>query len=200
VFDGLRQLEFAPDTRLYTSPNMHLSITYYTGLPVQSIAPVRKDFLDAYPGPIVILDLIDMPNVRRSRLSELARDVGINPTDGQLDEWRTRLDARLYLETIRPLVASTDPPPLVPQFLEPALDRMRQLLASPILLAEQDALLVRRQPVAMYRQWWQTFFYRFVDPKSRMGEHANCAQRQKQADVKLFDDYWAAYLIPPLQD
>jgi hypothetical protein len=200
VFDGLRQQTFAPDTRMYTSPNLHLSITYYTGLPVQSIAPVRKDFLNDYPGPIVILEPINMPRLRRERVEELAREVGIHASGGQLGEWRARLDARLYLETVRPRVASTDPPPLVPRFLEPALDRMRQLLASPRTLPDQDALLVRRQPVAMHRQWWQTFFYRFVDPKSRMGEHANYAQRERQAHVKFFSYYWAAHLIPPLQD
>ena len=43
-------------TKLYAFPNSHLLLTYYLGLPVQSIAPVRKSFLDEYPGDIILLE------------------------------------------------------------------------------------------------------------------------------------------------
>jgi len=45
-----------PASRLYAAPNQHLVLTFYTGWPVQSIAPVRKEFLDRYPGPVILLD------------------------------------------------------------------------------------------------------------------------------------------------
>ena len=46
----------APGTRLYAFPNSHLLLTYYLGLPVQSIAPIRASFLEHYPGDIILLE------------------------------------------------------------------------------------------------------------------------------------------------
>ena len=45
-----------PGTKLYATPNDHLVMTYYTGLPFQSIAAVRRSFLDSYPGDVIILE------------------------------------------------------------------------------------------------------------------------------------------------
>ena len=47
----------APGTRLYAFPNSHLLLTYYLGLPVQSIAPVRTAFLEHYPGDVILLEI-----------------------------------------------------------------------------------------------------------------------------------------------
>ena len=49
------------ETRVYALPYDHLSLTFYTGLPVQSVAPVRKSFFDAYEGDILILDRVPTP-------------------------------------------------------------------------------------------------------------------------------------------
>ena len=46
----------APGTRLYAFPNSHLLLTYYLGLPVQSIAPIPASFLEHYPGDIILLE------------------------------------------------------------------------------------------------------------------------------------------------
>jgi hypothetical protein len=46
----------AGDTKLYCTPNDQLSLAYLCGLPVQSVAPVRKRFFDTYPGPILLID------------------------------------------------------------------------------------------------------------------------------------------------
>jgi hypothetical protein len=45
-----------PGTRVYAWPNENLLLTYVSGLPVQSIAPVRKTFLDNYPGDIIFVE------------------------------------------------------------------------------------------------------------------------------------------------
>src|SRR5439155_11128272 len=54
--ERLRAMTFTPDTRFYCTPNDQLTLTFLSGLPVQSIAPVRKSFLDTYPGPMLIID------------------------------------------------------------------------------------------------------------------------------------------------
>ena len=52
----LDRQEFPSTTRFYASPNEHLTLAFYTGRPFQSIAPVRKSFLNTYPGDIVYVE------------------------------------------------------------------------------------------------------------------------------------------------
>jgi hypothetical protein len=56
VIDWLCAMPLQQDTKLYAAPNSHLIWTVYTGLPVQSILPVRKQFLNNYRGEIVYID------------------------------------------------------------------------------------------------------------------------------------------------
>jgi hypothetical protein len=56
VIESLRQFDLRPGTRLYATPNDHLRLTFYMGIPIQSVAPVRKSFLDHYAGELVILE------------------------------------------------------------------------------------------------------------------------------------------------
>src|SRR5260370_40915476 len=52
----LDRQEIRSTTKLYASPNEHLTLTFYTGRPFQSIAPVRTCFLDTYRCDIVYVE------------------------------------------------------------------------------------------------------------------------------------------------
>jgi len=56
VVDAASRWTLAPGTKVYTWPNENLLLTYLTGLPVQSVAPVRKAFLDEYPGDLIFVE------------------------------------------------------------------------------------------------------------------------------------------------
>ena len=43
-------------TKIYAWPDENLLLTYVSGLPVQSVAPVRKTFLDQYPGDVIFVE------------------------------------------------------------------------------------------------------------------------------------------------
>ena len=59
VHDRLALLrDFRPGTRLYATPNKHLVFAVYTGMPVQSVAPVRKCFLDAYDRDVFLIECV----------------------------------------------------------------------------------------------------------------------------------------------
>ena len=45
--------------------------------------------------------------------------------------------------------------------------------------------------------WWQVFFYRFVSPETRGGEHLNYAARARSAEARLLPAEWVAYVCPP---
>jgi hypothetical protein len=53
---GTIRQESQPGTRFYGTPNDHLILTYYSGVPVQSIAPIRKEFFETYTGRIVLFE------------------------------------------------------------------------------------------------------------------------------------------------
>jgi hypothetical protein len=56
--EAFRHLDVEAGTRIYALPFENLALTFAAGLPVQSIAPVRKSFLDDYAGRILIIDPI----------------------------------------------------------------------------------------------------------------------------------------------
>ena len=43
--------------RIYATSNDHLTLTYYGGIPVQSITPIRPGYIEAYPGEVWICQL-----------------------------------------------------------------------------------------------------------------------------------------------
>jgi hypothetical protein len=62
-------------TKIYALPLDNLALTFAAGLPVQSIAPVRKSFLDQYPGRVLIIDSVP-------RAEPQARSVRTATNDG----------------------------------------------------------------------------------------------------------------------
>ena len=74
---ALRTLRIEPDTKIYCTPNDQLTLTYLSGLPVQSIAPVRRTFLNTYPGPVLIIDsAVPLELVLPEELIEIAAEAG----------------------------------------------------------------------------------------------------------------------------
>ncbi|MEX0654677.1 MAG: hypothetical protein WD534_00790 [Phycisphaeraceae bacterium] len=179
---------FAPGTRLYGTPNRHLAITYYTGLPVQSVAPVRKTFLDRYEQPIVFIDVLDYaPLLPTHDVRERARRLGM-----PLYQTQARQQV-LHLAT-QPMVAEVDEragavevepvlAPLLPfvEQLRPEMHRKWERQKRRDANRYSRILVFRGYTVTNHEQWWQTFFYRFVDPESRRGENLNITDRLRDA-------------------
>ena len=53
---GVRSWVLGPGGRIFASPNEHLILTYYTGRPIQSVAPLRKEWLDRFAGDLVVIE------------------------------------------------------------------------------------------------------------------------------------------------
>ena len=52
----VRSWRLGEAARVYALPNVHLVLTYYTGVPVQSVSAVRREWLDAFDRDLVIVD------------------------------------------------------------------------------------------------------------------------------------------------
>ena len=48
--------------------------------------------------------------------------------------------------------------------------------------------------------WWQTFFYRFVDPDQRRHENVNYHRRLRSATATILPTAWVIYHAPAQAD
>jgi len=184
------ELPIAKQARFYASPNDHLTLTFYTGLPFQSLAPIRKTFLDTYPGDVVIVEKVatlihDDDPIGLSGLRERAARAGVSVTEAELHALVRTLGNRVARERLDKRVASLVPPlaPL-PQFVADAVAEQYELevVHTARWWRNWHALpMFRGYHVSFPEDWWTVFFYRFVDPDSRRGEKLNCADRLKTA-------------------
>ncbi len=197
----LDQHPMTPATRVYSSPNDHLTLSFYTGLPVQSIAPVRRDFLSRYPGEILLLERKQPPADVTSALGwpRIQTALHVGEAEARRLSWLLSThDLRQSLSSGARIVE----PPLgpVPDPAVPLLNeyRLEVKLAADQLEEESARLpIFRGFAVRTSTDWWQVFFYRFVDPTSRRGDHANYADRLRSAHATLLpDSTWVAYQSP----
>jgi hypothetical protein len=205
VMDYLQKADLPDDTRLYATPNGHLVLTYYTGLPIQSVSPIRKTFLDSYPGPVVILrkaKYVPPPDWRRVRA--LADSAGVSMTEDEARRWSERLASRVQREEVAGRVAEVRPAIVpVPDYLEPMLARVRrdtEKMRDMLGWHTASALMFRGFTIRTSPNWWQTYQYRFVDPASRSGKNVNYALRVRSAvAVALPRGRCIVYRCPPLE-
>jgi hypothetical protein len=184
VIDAASRWTLAPGTKLYSWPNQNLELTYYSGLPVQSIAPVRKTFLDSYPGDVIFLEIgtpyVDAP---LSEVLTIARQRGAALSVEEARESVLRVQRHGARQYLRGQVADIWPPP---ESLKPidlsVLTRSQELSRQ---LGEEGArqypLLRKHVPTLMLSSMWLPVFYEFVDPEKRLGDRLNYRDRIRDA-------------------
>ncbi len=189
VIGTLEAIPFEAGTRFYATPNEHLTYTYYSGLPVQSVAPVRKSFFASLEKPVVFIESqMELILMDEEATMLAAASAGIPLSSEEIPGlreqiWRTLTARELALQEIRPPVL-----PPVPEFLRPITENSyRDLLKyrEQLRVEMQGTPLFRKMQARRTKDYWMGFFYRFVDPESRIGENLNILPRLKNADVFL---------------
>jgi hypothetical protein len=191
------------DAKLYCTPNDQLTLTFLTGLPVQSVAPIRKNFIDNYPGRMIVIE--SSPPYQQLQLDDIVRIAGQSGTKlSWLDAWNLQapLSTRLQRIELASRCGKIDPP------LEPTQSFTESIVAF------QREYTARRQrhwmdngannpvmrgfDIPNFASWWPIFFYRFVDPLSRSGPHLNYADRIRSAHADVTPSGWVVFDCPPL--
>ena len=199
----LAALGLSASARYYAPPNDQLPLSYYSNRPFQSIAPIRKTFLDRWPGEIVFVErAVTKPYaeiINPALLMSAAALAGESLSEADAKQ----LSSRLASWPERALAAATGArlvPPLepVPAYARPLLE-----IYEAVLEEDTAAWLAEEMPAAIRHDyelrnatdWWRTFFYRFVDPESRRGAGANYYQRLCRAEVYVEPgSYWKVTL------
>jgi hypothetical protein len=199
VIDYLRSREMSAATRIYATPNHHLLLTFYTGMPVQSIAPVRKSFLDQYEGDVVIVEAGPrFAPVLAADIQRMAAATGHPLSREEAERWLPILAGRLVRQELQSRVAELSPPvePL-PEYIQSVLNDQRQRTIAEVA----RAVAVGGNP--MFKgydltdfQLWPVFYYRFVDVGARSGERLNYRDRIRDARAFVLPDEWVIYQCP----
>ena len=194
----LREQSFSPDTKLYVTPNDHLTLQYLTGMPFQSVAPIRKSFIDQWPGEVVVVEpVIRFQPITVGAIQTTAREIaGIELSEREALAWKRHLDAALTRREVAHRVAEVrEPLRPMPDWATRLLDDQKsltkRLIAGGHSPVRENAAVFRGQTIRDWSEWWPVFFYRFVDWPARAQENLNYAERARsaRADVLAFSAY-----------
>lgn len=184
TLDAVDRLALPPDAKVYASPNAHLVFGFYARRPIQSIAPIRKPFLDTHPRDVVVIEqrlYSEFPAPDPADVARTAAREGVVLSSSQAAEWSARLSTRHVASLVSPLVRRVEPPvgPL-PSFADVAFRdasaAMQHLLTTE--LTRLSALpIFRGFPIRNGTDVWTTFAYRLVDPAARSGARLNAHDR-----------------------
>ena len=170
-------------TKLYAWPNQNLVLTYYTGLPVQSIAPVRKKFLDEYPGDVILIETgtpyVDPPSTEE-RTSAGHRG---SPTSAD-DERQAILRIQRYgaVGTFRVSWQTSGRRPSRSRRSTRRCSRIRSYTQQEGRKNAEQFLLLRGFDFRlMLSSQWLPAFYWYVNPETRLGDQLNYGKRVRSA-------------------
>jgi len=189
ILDQVNAMHLEPDSRLYASPNDHLTLSFYSGLPFQSILPVRKTFLDSYRGEIVYVDTaitVETGLLTPQRVREEALRNGQQLSNEELTHCFRLLISRGYRDEV---LKALEPERMahveaVPSFAEKLMAEQCRQVKVAFANSGLD-LMTRGYDVRTWTDWRNVVQYRFVDPVARSGRRANYAERLRGAELTL---------------
>jgi hypothetical protein len=199
VIDHLRNLPLGPDVRLYSDTGTALPLMFYSGLPVQNVMPVRRGYLEDYPGELIV---VEGPSTAVLSPAEVQHSLAGRGKD--IDERQAhRLSLLVRDHALRDaltrrgaVVCSVLPAPPVD------LAELQQLQSAKTSRLVAEDIDEHHNPmfdgfrIDTFTEMWQVFFYRFVDPESRMGARLNYAARVPGASAKIQSGGWVVLRSP----
>ena len=191
LIEALASKEFAPGTRFYATPNDHLTWTYYTGLPVQSVAPVRKEFFQNHPHPVVFIENeMDafLPSEESVVESLILANMEVTPE--AILQVRRVVWVALSSNDLRRRGIKAAPPEGL--WENPVFQRLKEntresfnTYQKKYMVEIQKIPIFRGFPTASIKDVWLGFFYRFVNPEQRLGLNFNLLPRMREAAVEF---------------
>lgn len=189
VIGALEKIRFENGTRVYASPNNHLTYTYYTGLPVQSVAPVRKSFFATYKSPLVFIESqmeLMFPDEKDVRLAAKSQNIAL--AREQAEELGALVWTEIAAQELAKQGIPTPPLPPLPGYLVPVAEKTRLDMLE---AREKYKMIIRSSPffrrvsAERIKDFWLVFFYRFVNPVERTGKNLNIHPRLQNAKVEF---------------
>ncbi len=189
VIGALEKISAGAGARYYATPNEHLTYAYYSGLPVQSVAPVRKSFFFNCKNPVVFIESqMELILLAEEDVMLAAASAGIRLKSEAVPALRDLVWGTLTARELQARGLPAPPPPALPGFLLPLVEKSgADMLEAREKYREgiQTSPVFRGIPARQARDFWLGFFYRFVSPADRIGRNLNVFPRLKTSDVFL---------------
>lgn len=197
----VRSWHLGPGARVLASPNYHLLLTYYTGVPVQSVSAVRRAWLEGFDRDLVIIEDPWYETLSPDDVVAIGRRYGHALTQAEAkarsDELRWLLPA-LELEGV---VAEVRPRPHPLDELDQALaEAVRTDTHSKMADLTRGTPLPRAAALSNHHEFWQFFFYWFANPERRLGEHLNWRTRLRGAFAHVLPSGGVVYDCRPWRE
>lgn len=195
VCEWLKGHKFTSGTRFYSTPNQHLVITYLTGLPVQSIAPIRKSFLESYPRDIILIETISRyTRLVPAAIMKAANTIGLSMNGNEALAWGDRLMIEGVIEDLRGKIGKLNHPVYEPSPLSQILLK-RQIEVTSHKIQEDliEFLILHDFPILRWTDFWPAYFYRFSDAKKRMAEGLYFEHLLPKAEGFILPSSWIIY-------
>lgn len=170
-------------------------------MPVQSVAPVRKSFLDNYPGDIIFIQCwVPVWPLEGKHVWQAAERFNhiIKPEDAWV--WADKINrvatARKLVTKVRRIEPMPEP---LPPFAEALVEWQRETTDAWRRRFDYEYMnpaVFRGYKFEDLSGWWQIFFYRFVDPHQRIGSNLNYNDRLRRADARILPTLWTIYTSP----
>ncbi len=204
TYDGINWLathDLSSDTKIYCTPNDQLTLTFLAGVPVQSVAPIRKDFIDHYPGRIVMIEssppyqtlqIADIIHIAADH-DEILSDVQAKALQSSLSTRLQRIELASRCTSVSPSVEPSTP------FMDAVVEFQREyteVRQRHWMDNGANNPVMRGFDIPNFATWWPIFFYRFVDPLSRSGSHLNYTDRIKNAHADVTPSGWVVFDCP----
>jgi hypothetical protein len=187
----LRAAPVEASTKVFASPDMQLVLTFYTGMFIQSVVPVRKSYLDNYPGDIIFFSTVPFWRtgpLASDVLRRAARNAGSELSVRDALELSCRLSSRDFRSEEGAKVARVVPPVApVPPFAAGLWKRQQEEF--PEWFRSNNAwftgfLLFQDFKATSASDWWLQYFYALVNPEQRRA-HPNYENRIRNATLTV---------------
>jgi hypothetical protein len=202
MIDSLRFLEIRPGTRLYADGGNGLILRFCTGLPIQTVMPVRKSFLDTYPGEVMIIESPRHEWLEPSEVGGILRRMGrpvpqaTAPVQVVRDvfEHSIRKDLSARVKEVLP------PPKATQDYFDLMIPYQHRKTAQVVAVEIEDSgsPMFKGYQTPDHSSLWQIFFFRFVNPESRLGPNLNYANRARQGRAYILPGGWVLIHCPAL--
>lgn len=203
LVETLADRSYPTGTRFYAFPSDHLVITYYTGLPVQSVAPIRRKFLENFPHEIILLERQAEFRTPES-IRRFINDTGLPVSDASTTEIENLVRTELTQRTLADRGIGGYPTPTLNDDYNRLIDAaiIEQTAFTQRRIADQqDVPILRAIRAGSFNDLWLGFFYRFVDPASRIGRNLNILPRLRDSQViPIPEAEFLLFVSPPPLD
>ncbi len=191
-----REQNIPSNTKIYAQQNHQLPITYYSGIPVQGIDPVRKSFLDQYPGNIIIIQHQIYAHIDQNQIDEKIKMINKKNDTKHESIDADRLHKMTTWDTVNDWVQNTYPQmnpinPVEEKMIEYSKEYTKISIRSfdewPYMRIEEKYM------PNTYDDMTRLFFYRFTDFQNRLGSKVNFMDRISSGCAYIIPKNWIIF-------